>query len=82
MVKVKLLRPLDGVEAGKTVDYPEADAQRLAEYGAVEITGKAAAASPQTKMEAAPANKSAPKPITTATTERVTATVRTGKAKK
>ena len=59
-VKVKLLRPLDGVEVGKTVEYPEADAKRLAEYGAVELVGKAAAP-PSTKMEPAPLNKAAPK---------------------
>lgn len=57
-VKVKLLRPLDGVESGKTVEYPEADAKRLAEYGAVQIVAKSADA-PATKMELAPLNKAA-----------------------
>lgn len=37
MIKVKLLRPLDGVEAGNFVEYPENDAKRLADHGAVEI---------------------------------------------
>ncbi len=74
-VKVKLLRPLDGVsvEDGKSVEYPEADAKRLAEYGAVQIIGgaKAEAAAPANKMDAAPANKSAP--ITAPAKERGTA---------
>ncbi len=80
-VKVKLLRPLDGVsvEDGKSVEYPEADAKRLAEYGAVQIVGggkaetKAEAAAPANKMDAAPANKAATAPITApAAKERVT----------
>ncbi len=66
-VKVKLLRPLDGVEVGKTVEYPAEDAKRLAEYGAVQIVGgvKAEPAAPANKMDAAPVNKAAA-PVTIA----------------
>lgn len=59
-VKVKLLKPLDGHPEGATVEYPEADAKRLEQRGAVKIQGKAEkaeAAAPQNKMEAAPENK-------------------------
>ena len=51
-VKVKLLRPLNGAEIGGCAEYDAADAQRLAERGAVEIV----------KAEPAPANKKAPAP--------------------
>lgn len=37
MVKVKLLRPLDGGYVGDVVEYTQADAERLSGYGAVEI---------------------------------------------
>ncbi len=58
-VKVKLLRPLNGAEVGSTATYSEADAKRLASYGAVEIVGGTKSeTAPANKMEAAPANKS------------------------
>lgn len=57
-VKVKLLRPLNGQEIGATVEYDQADADRLAELGAVEIIRQKAA--PENK--GAPANKAAKAP--------------------
>lgn len=63
MVKVKLLRPLDGQAIGEEAEYPEADAKRLEERGAVRIIQeKAVAAAPRDKArKAAPANKGAKK---------------------
>lgn len=55
-VKVKLLRPLDGVGAEGTVaEYERKDAERLASRGAVKILGgaKAEGASTSTKAEGA-----------------------------
>ena len=65
-VKVKLLRPLNGAEVGSEAEYDKADADRLASTGAVKILGggKAAEASPVTKMEAPLLNKAAA-PLTT-----------------
>ena len=59
-VRVKLLRPLDGLAEGATTEFPEKDALRLERRGAVKIVGKAAA-TPANKMEPAPLNKAAPK---------------------
>lgn len=60
-VKVKLLRPLNGQEIGTVSEYDQANADRLAECGSVEIL-KAEKAAPENKAEkAAPANKSAGK---------------------
>lgn len=61
-VQVKLLRPLDGKEAGDTASYPEADALRLERRGAVQIVKAKAAPAPENKMEREPQNKAAPKP--------------------
>lgn len=58
-VKVKLMRPLNGQAVGTVSEYDEGDAKRLEATGAVKITGKAGASSPETKMEAAPSNKAA-----------------------
>lgn len=66
MLKVKLLRPLDGMPEGETAEYPELDAKRLEETGVVEIVGKAVEAKeapePENKMVPAPANKAAARP--------------------
>lgn len=56
MVKVKLLRPLDGLIDGSPAEYPDEDAKRLEALGAVEIVGGAKAAP-------APSNKKAPEPL-------------------
>jgi hypothetical protein len=61
MVTVKLLRPLDGKEAGATATYPEADALRLERRGAVEIVKGKAAPKAENKMERQPQNKAAGK---------------------
>ena len=61
-VQVKLLRPLDGKEAGDTAIYPEADAQRLVRRGAVEIVKAKAAPAPENKKEREPQDKAAVKP--------------------
>lgn len=53
MIKVKLLRPLDGQPEGGNALYPEADAKRLQARGLVEIV--------KTKAEPAPKNKAEPK---------------------
>ena len=56
MTKVKLLRPLDGRAEGDTAEYPDLDAKRLEQRGAVKIIGKAEPAS-ENKMADAPENK-------------------------
>jgi hypothetical protein len=61
MVKVKLLRPLDGREAGQSAEYPADDAKRLQDMGCVQIVGAKSAAPSRNKMEPAPANKAAPR---------------------
>ncbi len=59
-VKVKLLRPLNGQEIGKIVEYDQANAARLAESGAVELVKEAKA--PENKaVKSAPENKTAGK---------------------
>jgi hypothetical protein len=59
MVKVKLLRPLDGKAEGETAEYPEADAKRLDARGVVQIIGTKADPAPANKARpAAPSNKS------------------------
>jgi hypothetical protein len=62
-VKVKLLRPLNGLEVGSTAEYHKADAKRLEARGAVKVIGevKSEDGAPQNKKEPAPANKSAAK---------------------
>lgn len=61
-VKVKLLRPLNGAEIGSSAEYDQADADRLAELGAVEIVGEKKAPAPANKKAPAPSNKKAPAP--------------------
>lgn len=58
-VKARLLRPLNGQEIGTEVTYDEADAERLAAAGAIEIV---AARKAEAKKAPAPANKKAPAP--------------------
>lgn len=58
--KVKLLRPLDGKDIGSVVEYPDLDAKRLAERGAVEIVREKAASAPENKKAPAVENKAAP----------------------
>lgn len=56
MVKVRLLRDLDGKPAGATAEYPKADADRLVRRGAVTLVGGKAA--PKSKaLGGAPENK-------------------------
>ena len=59
MIKVQLLRPLDGLAAGETAEFPEADAKRLEGYGAVKIVATKAEPAPKNKMAASPTNKGA-----------------------
>lgn len=61
MIKVRLLRPLDGKSDGEIAEYPEVDAKRLQSMGVVEITSKVEAA-PVNKMIAAPDNKDVQRP--------------------
>lgn len=63
-VRVKFLRPLNGEPVGTEATYSKADADRLAETGAVKILGAAkddddaaSADARETKMDPAPANK-------------------------
>lgn len=59
-IKVKLLRPLDGKDAGETAVYPERDVQRLERRGAVQRVGGAKAApAVENKMAPAAQNKTA-----------------------
>lgn len=55
--KIKLLRPLDGLEIGSTMVVSQADATRLERRGAAEITGDAFEPQPeaQTRVDAAEA---------------------------
>lgn len=65
-MKVKLLRPLDGKDIGSVVDYPDADAKRLADSGVVEaVSDKSEKAEPTPENKAAlePVNKMAPEPL-------------------
>ncbi|MCK8779079.1 hypothetical protein M0654_03675 [Rhizobium sp. NTR19] len=57
--KVKLIRPLDGKDAGSVVEYPDLDAKRLVARGAVEIVKEKAAPAVDNKMAPAVANKAA-----------------------
>lgn len=59
--KVRLIRPLDGREPGSIAEYPDLDAKRLAERGAVEIVKEKAAPATQNKMAPAAENKAAPR---------------------
>lgn len=54
-VKVKLLKPLDGMDIGAEAEFDEADFNRLEEQGAVQRVKSEAA--PKNKSAAAPANK-------------------------
>ena len=56
-IKVKLLRPLDGKDAGETAEYPERDVARLERRGAVERLGKKAAPAVENKKSPDPDNK-------------------------
>lgn len=56
-IKVKLLRPLDGKDAGETAEYPERDVARLERRGAVERVGGKSAPAPQNKMAPPVENK-------------------------
>lgn len=58
--KVKLLRPLDGMEVGTEAEYPDHDAKRLEKRGAVEIVKEKAAPEHQNKKAPAVENKAAP----------------------
>jgi hypothetical protein len=51
-VKVKLIKPLDGMAIGDETEFSEVDAKHLESLGAVKITGKADA-----KDESKPADK-------------------------
>lgn len=51
-VKVKLLRRLQGKEKGETATYSEADAKRLAGYGAVKILAEPKPAEDKPKAKA------------------------------
>ncbi len=56
-IKVKLLRPLDGKDAGETAEYPERDVERLERRGAVERVGKKAAPAVENKKAPEAENK-------------------------
>lgn len=56
-IKVKLLRPLDGRSVGETAEYPDDDAKRLRDLGAVEFVGGKAAPAVENKMAAPVVNK-------------------------
>jgi hypothetical protein len=56
-VKVTLLRPLDGMAEGAEAEFDRADAERLADYGAVRIIRAKAEHAPANKMDRAPTNK-------------------------
>lgn len=56
-IKVKLLRPLDGKDEGDTAEYPERDAKRLEQRGAVKIIGVKAAAPVENKKAPESENK-------------------------
>jgi hypothetical protein len=58
--KVKLLRPLDGKDAGHVADYPDGDAKRLEKRGIVQILADKAAEAPENKMAPSVQNKAAP----------------------
>jgi len=61
---VKLLRPVDGKEVGSIAEYPDADAKRMEQRGAVEIVkgkpAEKAAPEPENKKAPEVANKAAP----------------------
>ncbi len=56
-VKVKLLRPLDGLPIGSEAEYPRDDAQRLADNGVVSLVGGKAAPVVENKKAPEPENK-------------------------
>jgi len=60
MVKAILLKPLDGNPEGSTMEFSQADFDRLKERGAVKAAPAAKAEpAPENKAAKAPANKSA-----------------------
>ena len=61
MIKVRLNRPLDGKEIGEIAQYEKRDADRLAEYGAVEVLGPVKARQqPKKRKGAKPATPTPP----------------------
>lgn len=56
-MKVKLLRPLDGLPIGTVAEYPDEDAKRLEGTGVVAFHNEKAAPEPLNKMAPAPVNK-------------------------
>jgi len=62
MIKVKLLRQLDGRAEGETAEYPELDAKRLEEMGVVDVIEEKAAPAANNKMALAPHNKDVQRP--------------------
>ena len=60
-MKVKLLRPLDGMPIGSVVDYPDDDAKRLEQSGVVSFHAGKAAPAPSNKMAPPVTSKAAPK---------------------
>ncbi len=62
LLKVKLLRPLDGHDEGAVRAFDAIDAERLAGYGAVQILGPAKAAHVRTKKAKAVADVTLTKP--------------------
>lgn len=61
-IKVKLLRPLDGMPIGSVAEYPGEDAWRLAANGVVSLV--------EEKAAPAVANKKAPEPENKADVQR------------
>lgn len=58
-MKVKLLRPLDGMPIGSVAEYPDDDAKRLEQAGVVSFLTEKAAPEPMNKMAPEPENKAA-----------------------
>lgn len=56
-IKVKLLRPLDGLPIGSEAEYPADDAKRLEANGVVSFVGKKAAPPVENKKAPEPENK-------------------------
>ncbi|RZJ01821.1 MAG: hypothetical protein EON90_02095 [Brevundimonas sp.] len=61
LVKVKMLRAVGGYAVNDEREVSQADAKRLEARGIVRVLKGKAAAAPENKMDAAPANKAAPK---------------------
>ena len=56
-IKVKLLRPLDGLPIDSEAEYPANDAKRLEANGVVSFVGKKAAPAVENKMAPEAENK-------------------------